>query len=490
MPCRAEAIGLSPALRHRATALAMTPRSLSSRPLVALLAGALVLALGSQVAQAQTVNPSPSQRQYRAYIPPDQVVSFLPDTPFGEFVALMNPVFQRVTSKMIVDPEGRTNPIGVSISGMHFVDAFELVLDMQGLDYRETDGFFIIEKREQPSSSAQLVGTDGASTRAAGGAPPPATASSREIRIDAHIFELNVNRLRESGTNWAAILGNSGGTGSSTGGSTGGTGGGTAGSESLRLFLNTGNFFESLSGVVEGPERVDFAELTRLFRYFESIGVGETIASPSVTVQSGEQGRIQSGTDIPVTLQDFAGNTITQYIATGIIIDVKPTLVQDATDVPQGEEPVEFIHLDVTVEKSSGRPSAAGVTIDKNQTKTRVLLLDGEQTVIGGLFSTEESVARKGVPVLKDIPLVNFFFSYRQKTTVQKELLIVLQARMVDPLRARAGRPMPTNLYERERQDVRQRLDRFRPGAGDDLRLIDPADPERSYRTGEVRRED
>jgi type II secretory pathway component GspD/PulD (secretin) len=241
-------------------------------------------------------------------------------------------------------------------------------------------------------------------------------------------------------------------------------------------------FFESISDVDRRPRAAwTSPSITRLFRYFESIGVGETVASPSVTVQSGEQGRIQSGTDIPVTLQDFAGNTITQYIATGIIIDVRPTLVADASDAPGGE-PVEFIHLDVAVEKSSGRPSAAGITIDKNQTKTQVLLLNGEQTVIGGLFSTEESVFRKGIPVLKDIPLIRYLFSYEQKTTVQKELLIVLQARVVEPLRARAGQPYPTNLYERERQDVRQRLDRFKPGAGDDLRLINPDNPERAYR--------
>jgi hypothetical protein len=453
------------------------------RPRRVLLA-ALALALGLSVAPdalAQVVNPTPSQRAYRAYIPQDQLVSFLPDTPFSEFVALMNPVFQRVTGKMIVDPEGRSQPIGVSIAGMHFVDAFELVLDMRGLGYRETDGFVIIQEPvARDGSGALAIGTDGVSARAAGGAPPPATAASREIRIDAHIFELNVNRLREVGSNWASVLGAQTGGSGGTGG-TGGTGTGTGQQGGLRLFLNTESFFDRLSGFIEGPARVDFADINRLFRYFESIGVGETVASPSVTVQSGEQGRIQSGTDIPVTLQDFAGNTITQYIATGIIIDVRPTLVADASDAPGGEL-VEFIHLDVAVEKSSGRPSAAGITIDKNQTKTQVLLLNGEQTVIGGLFSTEESVFRKGIPVLKDIPLIRYLFSYEQKTTVQKELLIVLQARVVEPLRTRAGQPYPTNLYERERQDVRQRLDRFKPGAGDDLRLINPENPERAYR--------
>lgn len=441
-------------------------------------------------AVAQVVNPSPTQRGYRAYIPQEQLVSFMPDTPMREFFGLVNPIFQRVTGKMIVDPEGRSGSIGVSIAGMHFIDAFELVLDVHGLDYRETDQFVIVQERVLPDDVAtRLVGTDGASSR--DGRALPATAASREIRIDAHIFELNVNRLRETGTNWATVFGASAGQGGVGGGTgTGGTGGtgGEGQQQGLSLFLNTSRFFDSFSDIIDGPNRVDLAQINQLFRYFESIGVGETIASPSVSVQSGEQGRIQSGTDIPVTLQDFAGNTITQYIATGIIIDVQPTLVTDASDAP-GDEPVEFIHLNVTVEKSSGRPGAAGVTIDKNQTRTQVLLLDGEQTVIGGLFSTEESVFRKGVPVLKDVPLLRYIFGYDQRTTVQKELLIVLQARVVEPLRARSGRPAPQNLYEEERRDVRQRLDRFKPGAGDDLRLINPENPERAYRDRPVRTE-
>jgi type IV pilus assembly protein PilQ len=353
---------------------------------------------------------------------------------------------------------------------MHFIDAFELVLDRQRLGFRETEDYFIIEALEE-DEPVQLLGTDGVSSRAEGVAPP-ATALSREIRIDAYIFELNVTRLRESGTNWATVFGgNSGGTSSASASNGGGSGSAQAG---LNFELKTDSFFDSFSTFLEGPDRVNFREIVSLFRYFESMDVGETIASPSVAVQSGETGRIQSGSDIPVTIQDFAGNTITQYIPTGVIIEVVPTLIADASDQRDDPQavPVEFIHLDVNVEKSSGRVSSAGVTIDKNKTDTQVLLLDGEQTVIGGLFSTEEAVFRKGIPILKDIPVLRYLFSYSSKSVVQKELLIALQARVVEPLRARAGQPYPTNLYERERQDIQRRLDRFKPGAGEDLDLI------------------
>ncbi len=448
----------------------MTPSPRFRLASLALAAACVAFAATAPAALAQVVNPSPGQRPYRAYVPQDELVSFLPETPMSEFLALLNPVFVRETGKQLVDPEGLADPIGVSIAGMHFVDAFELVLDVQGLTFRETDDFFVLGRRVDEGDGAQAVGTDGASSQLEGGKPPPATAASREIRIDAHIFELNVNRLRETGSNWASLFADGGG------------GTATENQARLQFLLNTEPLFDRFGNVIQGPTLANFSDIVTLFRYFEQVGVGETIASPSVSVQSGEQGRIQSGTDIPVTLQDFAGNTITQYIATGVIIDVRPTLVMDASDSTDPlAAPVEFIHLDVKVEKSSGRPGAAGITIDKNQTSTQVLLLDGEQTVIGGLFSTEETYSRKGVPILMDIPIVKYLFSYKQKTTVQKELLIVLQSRVIDPLRARSERPFPTGLYERERDAVRERLDRFKEGAGDDIRLIDPDDPENPY---------
>lgn len=105
-----------------------------------------LLLIGSLLAWPGLSQDRPPQRVMRTYVPPDQLVSFLPTTPLNQFFELLNPIFQRVTGKQIVDPEERTDPIGVSISGMHFFDAFELVLQTKGLTYRETDKFFIIEK--------------------------------------------------------------------------------------------------------------------------------------------------------------------------------------------------------------------------------------------------------------------------------------------------------------------------------------------------------
>jgi type IV pilus assembly protein PilQ len=426
---------------------------------------ALLATLGLAVpVQAQD---QPPQRVIRTYIPPDQLVSFLPSTPFDRFVEFMNPIFLRVTGKEIVDPETRTEAIGISISGMHFLDAFEVVLDYKGLRYRETEKHFLIEV--VPPNAPGVVDSDaarvdGAGATVSGGATQialPATIGSREIEINAILFELNHTRLRELGVDWAPIVGQQQQQGGQGGGGGDFGGGEQANRQGIRLFLKTEDFFDNLGELLQGPSVIDFAQLNRLFRLVETYGAGQTIAQPHLTVQSEKKGRIQIGSDVPVQTRDFSGNTITQFFSTGIIIDVTPTLVEtpvaDTADAPVAP----FIHLDVKVEKSGSRPSTAGLIIDRTQANTQSLLLDGEQTIIGGLYSTEEAFSTGGIPLLRSLPLLKYIFGKRVKTVNQKELLIVLQARLKEPLDFRMAQPFEDDLLNTNRQMIQDALRRF-----------------------------
>ncbi len=418
--------------------------------LVFLLLSALAV---PSTADAQVVTPAPNERQIRGYVPPHLIVSFPPDTPFNDFIRYVSPLSQEATGRSIVDPTGRTAPIGFYVTGMYYLDALNLVLEQAGLTSRISDRYLIIEPGTPVGPMGALAAGDLVD-------PERPTSADREIRIDAIIFELNTDRVNEIGTAWGSIFSQEGG-GTGGGSDGGGTGGGEA-SERLQLFLRTESFFDAISEVIEGPSRINISELNRLFRLLESNGIGRTISNPSIVVRSGQEGRIQSGSDIPISLRDFAGNTVTQFIPTGVIISATPNLIRDASDTEDGAGlPLDFIHLVVNVERSAGRLAAAGITIDKNQATTEVLLLDGEQTVIGGLYTTEEAISRSGIPILKDLPLLGLLFGVRRRTVLQRELLIVLQARLVDPLRMRASRPLPTNVRDRESDLYRQRIERF-----------------------------
>lgn len=403
------------------------------------------------------------QREVRTYVPPDQVVSFLPTTSFRRFLELMNPMFQTVTGKQVVDPEQREFPIGITVAGLHFFDAFEMVLDYNDLAYRETDQFFVIEEvPEEQDLTVQQPGTLQGQRAAAAAQQLDLlpTHETREIQINAILFEVDHTQTRQLGIDWNILFPPVGG-----GGQQGGGGGAQQDERIPRLRLRTDRFADRFDDYVIAPDEVDVAFLTNLFRLLENLGAGRTLAQPSVSVQSGEEGRIQIGSDIPVTVRDFAGNAITQFISTGIIINVVPTLVKsplsDTADAPT----IDFMHLNVQVENSTGRPFGDAVAIDRSTANTQVMLFDSEQTVIGGLYSISDDVERRGIPILKDLPPwffgLRYIFGFERTTYSQRELLIVLQAELLDPIGDRLERPVPTDQLEDFRERVRRVLRNF-----------------------------
>lgn len=420
----------------------------------------LVGFLAASPAQAQ----EPTQRQLRTYIPPDQLVSFLPTTRFDQFLDFVNPLFSNVTGKMVIDPESRDHPIGVSVQRMQFFDAFELVLEANGLSYRETERYFIVEEADQPTDIT--AEEQGQAQPQQIGPQKPASLETAEVKISALLFEVNLSRVRELGLDWGVFLGQQqGGQGTSGGG--GGTDGQQRGPRfKLRpkeLGGALGDFFNQ--NEIEVPDEIDFGDLARFFRALEDDGLGKTLAQPTITVQSEEEGRIQIGSDIPVQVRDFAGNTVTEFISTGIIVDVTPTLITEALADTAGAPTLDFVHLDINVERSSGRPFGGSVAIDRNTAETQIVLLDHEQTAIGGLYSTDVTTNRRGIPILKDLPPwffgLRYIFGRETKTVARRELIIVLQADVLDPIPMRARRDLPDDLLEQRRQHVEEQIRRL-----------------------------
>jgi len=71
---------------------------------------------------------------------------------------------------------------------------------------------------------------------------------------------------------------------------------------------------------------------------------------------------------------------------------------------------------------------------------TMVELADGESFVIGGLVSRATSSSVSKVPLLGDLPILGTFFKNLNYTQEEKELVIIVTPRLVQPL------PANTNL--------------------------------------------
>lgn len=168
----------------------------------------------------------------------------------------------------------------------------------------------------------------------------------------------------------------------------------------------------------------------------EAFELTDVEAQPSVRVMDNHTARIVVGEETPVRVIDAGAQlqaggdgsrgglpvATVDYMETGVILDVSPRIT-DGGD----------ILLDLSVERSSAdlAPSDVGLTFRRQKAESRVLLRDGETVVIGGLTVSEKGEVRSGIPLLMDLPVVGRFFATAKRSTVQRDLVIMVTPTIV-----------------------------------------------------------
>lgn len=69
--------------------------------------------------------------------------------------------------------------------------------------------------------------------------------------------------------------------------------------------------------------------------------------------------------------------------------------------------------------------------VNKRSAKTKVLVRNGQTTVIGGIYTSDELEANNGIPGLKNIPILGWLFKSRSFGRTKNELLIFLTPRIL-----------------------------------------------------------
>ena len=363
------------------------------------------------------------ERLAKTFVSPEQIVSMAFNTSFDRAVSIFNELSKKFLGKVIIDSERRSTPIGVDIESMHWRDAFELILQTNRLWYDETADYILVIPEEGIAKKLEREERP--------------TLATREVQIEAIFFSVDAARVRESGVSWSFFRGNN---------------------VNLRLEQTAVDLVGTDIFLVEATPRFDIdINVRTLMSFFEQNTLGELISRPHITVRSGQEGEFQVGTDFPINTRDFAGNIITRLEHAGTIIRVKPEVITEGG--------TNFIHLKIDVERSNVAPSPLGFEIAKTNAKTSTLLLDGEETVIGGLYSHEEREVREGIPILKDLPPwffgLRYLFGHNKTELTRKDLIILIKATLIPPLTERVL--TKENLLEKQRRDNEQDM-KFRKG--------------------------
>jgi len=289
----------------------------------------------------------------------------------------------------------------------------------------------------------------------------------RQVMIEAKVIEVTLSQDYQAGVNWAAfptsgisagqvsqgtllqrsppaggssllITGASGITPGATPTVTGGTIAGFPGSN----LANLTNPAASLFGLAFQTR--NFASL---ITFLETQGAVQVLSSPRVAALNNQKAVLKVGTD-QFFVTNITGTPLTSPTGVVTSVQITPTFNPFFSGVslditPQiDEEGNILLHIhplvsDVqtnTIQFDFGVGGAQDIPLAKssiNETDTMVRASDGNIVALGGLMQVQVTNTKSGIPGLQDIPGIGAAFRSTQRTTVKKELVILLKPTVI-----------------------------------------------------------
>jgi type IV pilus assembly protein PilQ len=380
----------------------------------------------------------------RTHTTEDQIVSLSGQTNFQDAINILSKVAIKDEGRAIVDMTDSEGPINVDVQSQYWKDALKRILMERGLVYRQNPNYYQIvtseEEQAQPTEEEEKKAKFKISTR--------------EVKINAIFFQADLTKSRQVGINWSVLQSAPGLT-----------------IRNLRTGLTFAGSQEQLEqggqigSIIHSSTDADGqVDVEAVLNAFENLNLGKIISKPTIKVVDGEQGYIQVGKRFAVTQQDYAGNTVSRFVNAGTILEVTPNIISDSGQT--------FIHLQIKAEKSSAQTGLDRPEISTQEAETNALLIDGEQTVIGGLFTHEKQNIRNGIPILKDLPWwvlgIRYLAGSNEVKTIRKELIIFIQVELVKTLKERIEakkQQMLRDKFEKTRNRFDQEVNDLIPKA-------------------------
>ncbi|MFA7678856.1 MAG: type II and III secretion system protein family protein, partial [Pigmentiphaga sp.] len=243
-------------------------------------------------------------------------------------------------------------------------------------------------------------------------------ATPGTVQVEVKVVEFNKQSLKQAGFNFSAT--NTRGSFSF----------GTAG----QFAPSTGSLFDLALGLTRG----NFLFNTQL-SLLESHGMARVLAEPTLVALSGQSAKFLAGGELPVPSSGGLGSTVVTYKPFGIALTVTPTILsKDRIALKVAPEVSDLDWNNGLTMNTVQIPAVVTRRAD-----TTVELGDGESFVIGGLVSRSTISNLDKVPFLGDLPIIGAFFRGMRYSQQEKELMIVVTPRLVQPLARGVELPLP-----------------------------------------------
>ncbi|MBM3221741.1 MAG: hypothetical protein FJZ38_24225, partial [Candidatus Rokubacteria bacterium] len=171
-----------------------------------------------------------------------------------------------------------------------------------------------------------------------------------------------------------------------------------------------------LDAITEALERAYEGAATPLQRIVEGMEDDRVVTSQQVPIGGTTTQTAQNTTSV-------VGTQSVEYRDAGVILTVTPRIGEKGT-----------VALDVKQEVNdigAAEPPTGSRRIIKREAETSVVLINNQTLVLGGLIRERTSIEDRGIPLLKDIPILGYLFGAKVRTLNKTELVIVITPRVI-----------------------------------------------------------
>ena len=170
-----------------------------------------------------------------------------------------------------------------------------------------------------------------------------------------------------------------------------------------------------------------------LFDALEAVTELNIISSPQLMVLDNQTATLQVGDQVPILTQQSQStidenspiiNTV-EYRDTGILLRVTPRVNAGGLVTMTIEQEASLVAEDLTTE------GIQSPTFRQRRITSTVAVQSGQTVVLGGLIQEIQDRSESGIPILRSIPGLGFFFGGKSNTTDRTELLVLITPRVV-----------------------------------------------------------
>ena len=294
-----------------------------------------------------------------------------------------------------------------------------------------------------------------------------------QVFVEAVILEVEVDRLREIGSNPIQVIG------AGKSGSLQGIAGFNTAPENLSTIA------QSILGVAAGGATggavsvLNTVNVRAFLQLLLSLTDTNVLSTPQVLAADNQKAKIVVGENRPFPTgqaQGITGGTLVtiERKDVGVTLEITPQVLENDLIRLEIKEEITAISENVAQTIGSGTASIpVGPTTSKRSMETTTIAKDQQTIVVGGLVRDNIIISERKVPLLGDIPFLGWLFKFQSRATEKLNLLVFLTPTLVrdeiDMVELNARKAAELGTLQREnrieeptklKQDVLEKLER------------------------------